>query len=227
MPLSISYRCPKAVVREAARVVPGIQAAPDAPEGSVSECAQDMLPSRLLVGDTVLSRTNAPLIKLFMELLAAGRPVMMRKRNIGEKLSKFIQKSQAADVDGLLEYTREWAKTEAARRQKKNPNAKVDHIEDHVRCIEVLCDGRTHLSEVHANISKLLMAGPDGGSILLSTVHAGKGLEWDRVFLLEDTFPTNPCYWLKYAKKGNKMAWATRRAEETLRTSVEEKIFAT
>ena len=222
LPLSISYRCPKSIVRQAAKVVPGIQAAPEAPEGSVSSLPLDMLPNEIGIGDTILSRKNAPLIALFMELLSQKFPVAMQGRNIGEKLLKFVRKSEAKTVDELLDYTNMWGETERKRRTDKNPKAKVDHIADHVRCVEVLCEGKLYVSDVVRGIELLLRA-PDEGTILLSTVHRAKGLEWDRVFLLHDTFPVHPTFWLKYANRRNANKWAEEKAAYVMQTEVEEK----
>lgn len=221
LPLSISYRCAKEIVRAAAKIMPGIEAAPDASEGSVSQITKDMLAERLKVGDTVLSRKNAPLIALFMRLLAKRIPVGMQGKAIGEGLLKFIEKSDESTVDGLLAYTNEWAKKECDRRQARNPNAKTDHITDQVECIETLCDGAKSIYQVKENCNKLLIS-PER-KVLLSSVHKAKGLEWDRVFLLDDTFPVNTSYWLQYARQGNKHQWAEDRAKKCMAEEIEER----
>ena len=223
LPLSVSYRCPRVVVREAAKIVPGIQAAPDAPEGTLSTIAADMLSTQAVVGDTILSRKNAPLIKLFLELLGCGLAVGMQGRQIGEALTKFVRKSEAKTVEELLAYTETWAETEIKRRTDKNSKAKIDHIEDHAHCIRVLCEGRMYTGEVLQRIESLLKM-PEGDKILLSSVHRAKGLQWDRVFLLMDTFPVNACYWLKFAKRKNgAQTWAEKRAKACMATEPEER----
>jgi DNA helicase-2/ATP-dependent DNA helicase PcrA len=222
LPLSISYRCPKAVVREAEKVVPGIQAAPDASEGSVSTIVADLLPRALHAGDTVLSRKNAPLIALFMRLLAAGIPVTMQGRDLGEKLLRFIVKSAAKSADELLAYTKKWADEEIEHRMKRNPKARLDQIEDHVKCIEELCASGVDIDEVVQSTRKLLTA-TEGGAVLLSTVHRAKGLEWNKVFLLHDSFPVNWTYWMKYAKKNNARTWAESRAQRVRTEEIEER----
>lgn len=222
LPLSISYRCPKAIVAEAAKIVPGIQTAPDAPEGRVSTIPRDLLPLNVRVGDTILSRKNAPLISIFMDLLGRGIPVGMVGRNIGESILRFIDKSQAFSAGGLLDYTNEWAKLEIERRKKKNPNAKIDHIDDHVRCVHVLCEVTDSVRSVIDNVNKLLRM-PEGDKVLLSTVHRAKGLEWPKVFLIRESFPSLPDHWLQYARKANKQAWANERAKEVLETDIGER----
>lgn len=222
LPLSISYRCCKTVVREAAKVVPGIQAHPEAPEGTVSSLPSDLLPTTVRAGDTVLSRKNAPLIRLFMELLSNNVAVGMQGRAIGESMQRFVRKSEATTASELIAYTHEWAKLEIERRKAKNPNAKIDHIEDHVRCVETLCEGTDSVREVLQNIDQLLTA-PSGDKVLLSTVHRAKGLEWDRVFILHDTFPVNASYWMQYAsRKKTARTWADEKAKQVRETEREE-----
>jgi DNA helicase II / ATP-dependent DNA helicase PcrA len=222
LPLSISYRCPKAVVAEAAKLVPGIEASPTAIEGYVTDIPMDMLRSHMNVGDTILSRKNAPLIELFMSFLGYGIPVTMQGRELGEKLIRFIQKSKAKTANELIEYTKNWAKEEVEKRTKKNSNARVDHIEDHLKCIEILCNNGSNVDSIVSNVRKLMSA-PEGNYVLLSTVHRAKGLEWDRVFLLHDTFPANWSYWMQYARRGNAREWADSKAKQVRAEQIEER----
>jgi hypothetical protein len=224
MPLSISYRCPKSVVTEARKVAVGIEAAVDAPEGSVSSLAKDMLLYKLAIGDVVLSRTNAPLVQLFMQCLSHGTPVGMTGKDIGARLLTFVERSNAIDVSSMLEFTRKWAGDEIALRKKRNPNAKTATIDDHVACIEALCEDTQQISIVTDRIKKMLLA-PPGAKVTLSTTHRFKGKEAERVYLLTDTYPVRPEYWMKFAstKKGDPQKWAETRAAQILAEDTEER----
>jgi len=70
--LTITYRCPKAVVALAQKLVPDFQAADSAPEGEVLSIPLGKLPEMVAVGDFVLSRKNAPLAGLCLKLLRRG-----------------------------------------------------------------------------------------------------------------------------------------------------------
>ena len=65
--LTITYRCPKAVVAIASTIVPDYKAADSAPEGLVDSVAEAMLPVQVTIGDAILSRSNAPLMPLCLE----------------------------------------------------------------------------------------------------------------------------------------------------------------
>jgi len=224
LPLSISYRCPKSVVAEAAKIVPGIQAAPGAPDGYVGQIQADMLLGRLQIGDVVLSRSNAPLIKLFMECIAHGLPVGMAGRDIGARLLKFVESSKAIDVVQLREFTSRWAKSEIERRKKRNKNADTSAVDDHVDCIEALCVDTNQILVVTDRIKKMLMVPPEQ-KVLLSTVHRFKGKEADRTFVLTSTFPTHAAYWRERAnrKKGDIEKWASEIAARILKEDIEER----
>jgi DNA helicase-2/ATP-dependent DNA helicase PcrA len=222
LPLSISYRCPKAVTRLAQKIVPAMQASPLAIEGLVESLPMDMLSGKLQAGDAVLSRKNAPLIGLFMRLLKDGVPAGIQGRDLGGKLIRFVEDSGAKTAEELLDYTREWAARERARKQKRNPNARMDTIDDHEMCIATLCEDTRLIDVVLQRIKTLLQSDPTN-KVVLSSCHRAKGLEWDRVFLLESSFPVCPDYWLTYARKGDANVWAAKKAAEIMETEIEER----
>jgi DNA helicase-2/ATP-dependent DNA helicase PcrA len=224
MPLSISYRCPIAVVKEAQQINPEMQWAPDTIQGSVSTLVPDLLPTRLLIGDTVLSRTNAPLIRLFMKCLSNGIPVGMAGKDVGARLLKFVENSSSIDTTQLLEYTDQWAKDEIERRKKRNPNAKTDAIDDHVECIRALAEDTNSIVVVVDRIKKMLLV-PPAARVTLSTVHRFKGRESDRCYLLDFTFPVRAAYWRQYAstKKGDPDKWSAEVAQKIQQESIEER----
>lgn len=224
LPLSISYRCPRSVVAEASRIAPGIQAAPGAPDGHVGRVATEGLLHKLAIGDTVLSRTNAPLIRLFMECIGHGLPVGMAGKDIGARLLAFVDSSNAIDVTQLREYMTTWSADEIERRKTRNPHADTSAVDDHVACIEALCTDTNQILVVKDRIKKMLLVPPEQ-KVLLSTVHRAKGKEWDRVFLLEETFPVRTAYWRGRAssKKRDPEKWASDIAARILKEDVEER----
>ena len=222
LPLSISYRCPKAVVRLACKLSPTMQSAPTAIEGLVESMPRDMLSSKLVPGDAVLSRKNAPLIGLFMQFLQSGVPAGIQGRDLGGRLIRFVEDSGAKTADDLLDYTHDWAERERERKKKRNPNARFDAIDDHELCIVTLCEDTRQIDVVLQRIKTLLQADP-AGKVCLSSVHRFKGLERDRIFLLESSFPVCPEYWLGYARKGDANVWAAKKAAEILETETEER----
>jgi superfamily I DNA/RNA helicase len=92
MGLTITYRCPKAVVALAAELVPDYEAAPTAPEGTVKDMDYGKLFDAAQAGDFVLSRKNAPLARTCLGLLRAGKPARVEGKDIGANLLRLVRK---------------------------------------------------------------------------------------------------------------------------------------
>jgi DNA helicase II / ATP-dependent DNA helicase PcrA len=222
LPLSVSYRCPKAVIDLAHRCVPQIEAAPDAPEGVVDRIDYTAMLKNVKLNDTVLSRSNAPLVRLFLSLLKQKIPVGMKGRDLGAQLTSFITKFDVKTVDGLRAATVEWVEKESKRRLRNDPDADLSAVTDKAESVYVLCDHATTMPGVFEVLEKLLTP-PSGAKVLLSSVHRGKGLEWDRVFMLDYTFPINPSFWMQFAKGSNQEEWAEGMANKTFETETEQR----
>lgn len=186
MPLSVTYRCAKSIVRLAQTLVPGLEAAPGAIEGKVERIGYRDMIKKVRPGDFILSRTNAPLIKWCLALLRERIPANIQGRDVGQNLTGMIRKSKQKEVDSFLEWLGEYSKMEVGRMIKLKRDPTI--IQDKVGCLEVLCEGASSLNEVRENIDKLFRDGDDKNRVILSTTHKAKGLERDRVFMLEGTY---------------------------------------
>ena len=188
LPLSVCYRCAAGIVREAKAIVPDIEAAPGAPEGIVRTTLLDKVGSEVQPGDFVLSRTNAPLMELCMDLLRQGRPAVIAGVDVTEKFESMILRSRAKDVEGLLAWVQGWLDREVERLERKNIDPK--RAEDLAACMRVLCEGVETLDQVRGRMRDMFAEKASDDMIVLSSVHRAKGLEKDRAFLLCWTFCT-------------------------------------
>src|SRR5690606_34207643 len=118
LPLSVTWRCPKAVVAEAPQYVPDIVAAPEAPEGEAQAVVD--LPEVMTPGaDAILCRNTAPLIGLAYKLIRAGIPAKVEGRAIGDGLKALAQRWKVTTVAGLLHRLETWEDREIAKAQVK------------------------------------------------------------------------------------------------------------
>lgn len=186
LPLSVTYRCAKAIVEIAQTLVPGLQAAPNAEEGMVSYIGDNKLEEMVAPGDFILSRTNAPLLKWCLALLKARIPANIKGRDMGKNLLGLIKKSGAKDVDTFLGWLLEYGAIETERMVKAKRDPAI--IQDKVECMQVLCEGTRTLDEVKFNLDTLFADKNDMNKVILSTTHKAKGLERERVFMLTDTY---------------------------------------
>lgn len=192
LPLSITYRCPKSVVRVAQLIVPDLEWAPNAEEGSVTEASVEEMYKNVREGDFILSRTNAPLIGHCLRLLRDGRRANIQGRDIGAQLASFIKKSKCRSIEALREYTDAWCEREVARLLKKDPPADTAGVEDKAATVLALAEGCASVDELLANIDRLFSDSDPETKIILSTTHKAKGLERDNVFMLADTYLRKP-----------------------------------
>lgn len=186
LPLSVTYRCAKAVVREAQTMVPHLEAAADAEEGMVESVGEHRMLTEAKAGDFVLSRINAPLLKLCLAFLKDGRRAAIQGRDVGAKLAGLVKRARKEDVEGMLAYVEKWASIEVVRLEKRDRDATGIH--DMRECIFALSEGETETTAVVSKIERLFADGDETTRITLSSTHKAKGMERDRVWLLRDTY---------------------------------------
>lgn len=203
MPLTVTYRCPKSVVKMAQAWVNHIQAHPSAPEGSVTlETFEQIMekPDRLNGDAAILCRNTRPLVNAAFALIRAKIPCRIEGRDIGEQLKKLATRWKSiANISALEEKLEEWLEREKAKWLPRKKMAKVQEAEDKVETLKVVMDACREnklfrITDVVAYIDNIF-ADNVTGILTLSTIHRSKGREWKRVFWL-DRFNTCPS---KYA----------------------------
>lgn len=209
LPLSVCYRCCRSVVQAAQSIVPEIESAPGAEEGTVKNVTRDEMMRDAGPGHFILSRVNAPLISLCMKFLMEGRPATIQGRDIGASLSAFVKKSAARSVDELRSYVEEWRDVECKRLSEKRRD--TQSVEDRAECILALSDGARTVSEVVGRIERLFVDKDDSTRIVLSSTHKAKGMERDTVWMLQWTYGRKPG-----VEEENLIYVAQTRARKTL-----------
>lgn len=187
LPLTVTYRCPKSVVALAQGLVGDYTAHESAPEGLVTRIVEGELLGRLVAGDTVVSRSNAPIVSLCLRLLAAGTSAkVLGKSDVAEQIKKLVEKSKAEEIGDLLAWVSDWSEREVAKLVKAGKSCDV--VCDKRDCVFALAEGVFSVRELLARIDRLFTDAIEGRVVLLTSTHKAKGLEWDRVYLLADTY---------------------------------------
>jgi superfamily I DNA/RNA helicase len=189
--LTITYRCPKAVVALAAQIVPDYRAADSAPNGTIAYMGAGKLVNSVEVGDAILSRANAPLMPICLALLRGGVPARIEGREIGKQLLGIVRSLRAKSVPNFLFKLNAWGQKQKNRIGKsENSEARIGVIEDQVAVLVAVAEGVRSVSEIEARINELFQDsnGFAKPAVVLSSVHKAKGLEWNRVHLLSKTF---------------------------------------
>lgn len=224
LPLHVSYRCPTSVVAAAQAVVSHIQAHPDAPAGVVDMApvfTEKALAEKLLKGgDLVVCRLNAPVVALAYALLKAGTPAEVLGRDIGKGLTVLIEKlHKGGDVVALLNALDGWEAKEVERAMRRHNEGKIAQIEDKCDTIRVLSEGQASVSSLLNTIASLFSGERSEHKVTLSTVHKAKGLEADRVWVLNRHKMPHPMAKLPWQRvqENNLIYVAFTRAKKELR----------
>lgn len=186
--LSTTYRCPKSVVKIANEIVPGYNAAESALDGEVLTKSDTL---SAIPGDAILSRLNAPLMPLALNLLRRGIPARIEGRDIGRQLIGMVKSQKAKSVPNFIEKINGWFSKQVERLTKsKNSDKRIEQSRDILDTLAAVAEGATSVADIEIKLNNLFQDSDSNSkpAVVLSSVHKAKGLEWKRVFLLTETF---------------------------------------
>lgn len=189
LPLTFSYRCPKAIVKVAQMWVSHIQAHPDAPEGTFRAIEEsELVAMNFEPTDAILCRVNAPLVRLALQLIRRNIPCYVEGTDIGEGLLKLVDRFK--DVTGLDHFRKvleDYKEEEVNKAMAKGKEAKAENIADMVDCMIVIIASMevgSTLYQLRTKIQGMFLDGENQRKqmLVLSSIHKSKGREWPRVF---------------------------------------------
>lgn len=196
LPLTISYRCPKAVVQEAQQWVSHIQSHESAAEGSVQTLpkydATTFQPT-----DVIVCRNTYPLIEQAFELLRDNVPCKVRGRDIGAGLVALVKRFKTNDLNQFQQKFDAYVQQKSLKWLAEKKDDLAQRLQDQYDTLNVFIEALEPGANVEALVSKIEgMFSDNGPAILtLSTIHKAKGLEFPRVFVLNPYLTPS-----KYAK---------------------------
>lgn len=194
LPLSISYRCPKNIVEYVHYLVPTIEY--DKKNKIKGEIIENANLSDVKDGDMILCRNNAPLAKIYIELLRNGVKTKILGKDYSANLSKTIRntKEELLNVDlsmqgvfsklydifyDLVETTMH--KQNITKEEALTSSSIIAKL-DEIKVLEILSEGLTTSKELQERIKDIFTDNKESG-IILSTIHKSKGLESPNVYI--------------------------------------------
>lgn len=193
LPLSVCYRCSRAVVFRAQRIVPEIEPAPNAPPGMVQKLDMPSLLEMVQDNDHILCRCTAPLVGLCLQLLSYGVPARVLGKDIGTKVLQLVERINCPLSMPISEFLYE-ADSYFTRRRLYLTEHKKYHelarLEDQMETLRVLCFSTHTVRELIEKLGTIFS--DDKSGVILSTIHKAKGLEAPRVFLLRPDLLPHP-----------------------------------
>lgn len=220
LPLSICYRCGKAIVEEAKLIVPQIQWYPLQEDGEVRTGEVEEITG----GDWVICRNTKPLVVLVFILISDGKKAKIKGKEIGDDIISLIQ-SAGVNIQSLVikhlknkrdQLLLQYGDFYKMDRPELHPN--VIALEENISVIEFLFDKMG--GDVRRVIKFLKETFSDEqADIMLSTIHKAKGLENDRVYflrpdLIPSKFAVNP--WQKEQEENLRYVAITRAKKELI-----------
>ena len=193
LPLSISYRCSKSVVKFANQFNEAMEPKDDAPDGVIINEAQI---EDIQDGDMVLCRNNAPLLQLYCELAKIGKTAYIRGKDVGANLVKVVEKTKEERLnkslktkgvfpklyDKLLDEIHSVMKRHHITLDMAMEDRDVCQLYDTIQALDAISEGLETAQELVDKVKSLFSDSKKKG-ISLSTIHKAKGLESENVFI--------------------------------------------
>lgn len=236
LPLTTTYRCPKAIVRLAQTLVPDITAHETAPEGDIQIIPHTDLWSHVFrpEHDAILCRNTRPLLGIAKRLRKRGIDCVVEGTS-GKGLIAIASKwGEGIEIRDLELKLADYRTSEVAKWTEKKKEDKVEATNEKVEILLDFCNELNEDDTVQKLIDKIERIFNDKGDrpnvLRLCTIHRSKGREWNRVFLIG----RNQYMPSKWAKKEWEMqqednlvyvAW-TRVKKELVEVNVPVKEFS-
>lgn len=205
--LTYNFRCGKAICELAAEIVPELKAWEGAKEGEV---VHTNTLTDIKLGDLVLCRKTAPIIKLCLRYLAKGISASVVGNDIADGIAKLIisvckgkKKTRGSRgryankitdctiAEVLIYLDEELQKLKEAQLKAgyKDNSPVVETLTDKIEIVKAIaeCDGVYTPDDIVTklrNVTKEIQSGDESLYIRLSSIHRAKGAEADNCFIL-------------------------------------------
>lgn len=212
MPLDVNYRCDKAIVLEAQKVLDNhfkekgidrkgsdvINPWEGAGDGHVEWLSYTDYLEKVKPGDFIGCRNNAPLVSPCYKLIKSGKRATIKGKSIADQIINMYKKvcKDCDTIDACIEALEEYREKEIKKVMKRycgDAGSALDSIGDKVDTLVEFVSLSDSPSKVIGDIEDMFSSEDKItlGEISLGSCHYSKGLEFDRCFFLEwDNFMT-------------------------------------
>lgn len=177
--LTVTFRCGSAIAKNVHWLAPDITTPPTVQVGEVHRL-QTWNASMLQLGDAIICRNNAPLFAMAIKMIKAGLAPEVAGRDLAKPLTKILGKlgKDSTPTEKAYEALASWQEKEIKRARE----GAVGRIKDQAACIDCILQQTATIGEAKAYLQHILNR---DGRIYLMTGHKAKGLEFNRVWFLD------------------------------------------
>lgn len=191
LPLNVTFRCSKAVTKEAQSIVPAIRPLESAIQGKVRAINFAEIALWAQPGDFILSRYNAPLVpaciaikRMGLKVFIDGKEALSQAKNIIGKIERSGNGIGTFEAD-----VQTWMQKEIAIARSRGSPARSQRAMDFGLLLSRLAKEANSMKEINEILDSLFKGRRSQSAIVCSTIHRSKGREAPRVFILRDTLP--------------------------------------
>ncbi|MEL7369969.1 MAG: UvrD-helicase domain-containing protein [Myxococcota bacterium] len=186
--LTGSFRCGERVAVETRRFVSSFRTL-KSESGSIVYASQSQLLMQVQPGEAVISRSNAPLFRLWVLLLKQGTPAHFLGKKLADRTAQILRATRDKDLGSACLSATRILTNRLQRQDAVGADTKQD--QDLLETIAAIRDAFGAAMGVESFIGKLQSSSANerkDSGVVLTTVHQAKGFEWTRVWLISDTF---------------------------------------
>ena len=174
--LTKCWRCGWSIIEEAKLYVPDIKAGVEN-AGQVSSVAT--VDWTLEKPATILSRSNQQLIRIGLELKESGRPVFFVGKEFRTRLKGILDSLKGDGREDLL------ASLQGYYHKVIGRCGESEGLKDACDALSWFIERYGLRNRIEREMEKFFLANEVEGCWVLSTIHRAKGMEWDKVFVLD------------------------------------------
>lgn len=189
--LTTTYRCPRKIVEYINLIVPELKACESAIEGAIQTITDEKMLIDIKVNDTILSRTNFPLVKCCLALLRKNKPAFVLGRDVGKNLINIIKNLGAKSMSDFSDKLQTWLNNKVQKASGSFFATKALEIaQDEYDMLKEIAENVNTLEGIEDKINSLFYDADYVRipSVVLSTTHKFKGLEANAIYMLSDTY---------------------------------------
>jgi superfamily I DNA/RNA helicase len=191
--LDVNYRCGKSIIKHAQGINPIIQPWENSPEGAVISMKYEDAIESGIPGDMFIHRKNPPLIGPCYRKIRDKTPATIKGNDVSEMIVNLHKKvckkaKNIPDADSMITdyYDREFARLEKSKYSSKSTYEALSNKVEILKEFYNVCSEEGHGPDhVPKMIESIFSKDIKAGHVNFTTAHSSKGLEANRVVILD------------------------------------------